>query len=149
MKRARELALLLLLSIAIFLGTSEAALRFYLARNISFDVEMGRYARLVETPSANPLIRHRQRPNVDVTLMGVPVRTNSAGLRDDEVDLGREESQDDRWRIILLGDSLTFGWGVPREQTFASLLERALSERRPTEVINFGHVNYNTVQQVP
>jgi lysophospholipase L1-like esterase len=143
-RRVLELAILLTLSLGIFLVVSEVALRIYLNRNISFDVEMGRYARILEAPSENPRIRHRQRPDTDVRLMGVPVRTNSVGLRDAPITVER----DDRWRVVILGDSLTFGWGVPVEQTFATLLESRLSEHRPTEVINFGHVNYNTVQQV-
>lgn len=145
MKKVGEIALLLSMSVAIFLVVSEVGLRFYLQRNISFDVEMGRYARLLEIPSENPLIRHRQQPGADVQLMGVPVRTNTAGFRDQEMSKAKTEGT---WRVLLLGDSLTFGWGVRREQTFARLLETRLDATRETEVLNLGHVNYNTVQQV-
>jgi len=49
---------------------------------------------------------------------------------------------------VILGDSLTFGWGVEKELTFEERLEARLDETRPTEVINLGVGNYNTTQQV-
>jgi lysophospholipase L1-like esterase len=74
----------------------------------------------------------------------VSVRINSAGFRDDEYPLEKGES----WRIVVLGDSLTFGWGVERDDTFEHLLERALDSTRPTEILNLAAGNYNTVQEV-
>jgi hypothetical protein len=76
--------------------------------------------------------------------MNVAVRINSDGFRDDEYPLEKGA----RWRIVFLGDSLTFGWGVEKQATFEALLERALDARRPSEIINFGMGNYNTVQEV-
>ena len=55
---------------------------------------------------------------------------------------------DDLRRVVFLGDSLTFGWGVEESDTFAYLLEEALDATRPTEVLNFGTGNYNTTQEV-
>ena len=43
----------------------------------------------------------------------------------------------------MLGDSLTFGWGVEQDESYEYLLEGMLSETRPTEMINTGHGNYN------
>ena len=76
--------------------------------------------------------------------MGVPVEISADGLRDAAYPVPRAESR----RIAFLGDSLTFGWGVAREDTFESLLERELSQGQSVEILNFGTVNYNTEQQV-
>jgi lysophospholipase L1-like esterase len=74
----------------------------------------------------------------------VPVRINSDGLRDVE----HAVAHGDRYRIIFLGDSFTFGWGVREADTFKSQLETALNQRYPTEIINFGIGNYNSEQEV-
>jgi lysophospholipase L1-like esterase len=76
--------------------------------------------------------------------MGVEVRTNSAGFRDEEYSLARTGKK----RAIILGDSLTLGWGVRKEDTFEARLERELGEAGPVEIINFGQGNFNTDQEV-
>jgi lysophospholipase L1-like esterase len=143
-KRARDLALLVLVSIVTFLVLGELTIRVYLTRRTFYDVEMSRYARTLKIDAENPLIGHLHRPSREVKLMNSTVRINSDGFRDDEHPLAKGR----RWRIIFLGDSLTFGWGVEKEQSFEHLLERELDARRPTEIINFGTGNYNTVQEV-
>lgn len=76
--------------------------------------------------------------------MGVTLRTNAEGFRDDDYELDKG----DRHRVVLLGDSLTLGWGVAKEETFEHRLELALNELQPTDVINLGVGNYNTTQEV-
>src|SRR5262249_36117343 len=44
-----------------------------------------------------------------------------------------------RYRIMALGDSFTFGWGVDIQQTWPSVLERELQKRRlDVDVTNLG-----------
>jgi len=105
---------------------------------------MSRYARTLKVDAENPLIGHVHRPNSEARLMNATVRINSEGFPDDEF----PRTKGDRWRIIFLGDSLTFGWGVEKEESFEHLLDRALDGRSPTEIINFAAGNYNTVQEV-
>ena len=50
------------------------------------------------------------------------VRTNSIGLRDTEIPLRRTG----RKRVLAIGDSFTFGWGVRLEETWPKVLEAAL-----------------------
>lgn len=54
-----------------------------------------------------------------------------------------------KWSILLLGDSVSFGGGVPYEDTFASLLEEQLSRTLGNRVAvqNTGTPGYNTVQE--
>jgi len=133
-----------LISFLIFLVLLEVTMQIYTRLFIYYDVEMSRYADVVKEKSPNPKIGHVHRPNAREHLMGVDVAINSDGLRDDEYDVVRN----DKYRIAVLGDSLTFGWGVEKADTYEVLLEQMLSESRPTEMINFGAGNYNTEQEV-
>ena len=105
---------------------------------------MSRYANELKQDSKNPAIGHIHRPRARAILMGVPVQINSEGFRDDDYSVERNQ----KYRIIFLGDSLTFGWGVRKEDSFEDRLEKTLNDRHPTEIINFGTGNYNTEQEV-
>lgn len=142
--RAAAPVFMVLLSLFFCLILAEFGLRFYFSKQLSYDIEMSRYSNLAKQPSPNPLIGHLHQENVSETIMGVLVETSSDGLRDQEYPVERTGS----YRIIFVGDSLTFGFGAAREDTFEYLLEQRLNERRPVEVLNFGIGNYNTVQQV-
>ena len=132
------------ISLAVLFAVTEVGVRLWTRFNIFYDIEMSRYANELKIPSANPRIGHVHRPGLRATLMGVDVSINSDGLRDRDYARERGESQ----RIIFLGDSLTFAWGVEQADSFEALLEGRLDSRRPTEILNFGTGNYNTEQQV-
>jgi lysophospholipase L1-like esterase len=84
----------------------------------------------------------------DVGRSEVPIRTNSLGLRSAEV---VDPKPVDVLRILALGDSVTFGWGLRGEDTYPSQLASLLATLRPNrrfEVINAGVSGYGTWQQV-
>ncbi|MCH7519599.1 MAG: SGNH/GDSL hydrolase family protein [Candidatus Dadabacteria bacterium] len=134
----------ILIVFIVFLALGELLIRIYLNYNTAYDIEMTKYAMNLKNDSDNELIGHMHKPNKSMELMNVMVNINSDGLRDREYPV----SKSDKYRIVVLGDSLTFGWGVPEEGTFATILEENLNSRYPTEVINFGTGNYNTEQEV-
>ena len=70
------------------------------------------------------------------------VRINGKGLRDDECAYERTPG---RSRILVLGDSFAWGFGVEQEEAFAEVLERRLPD---TEVINAGVSGYSTDQEL-
>jgi hypothetical protein len=80
---------------------------------------------------------------------GVPVRTNSLGFRDP-----REYAIDKppgTFRVIVIGDSVTFGHGAVYEATYPFLLEQRLQRWRSDvrwEVWNLGVPGYNTRQEL-
>ncbi len=86
-----------------------------------------------------------QIPNHEASFRGgdfnVKIRSNSYGFRDAEYQLGRQAGMK---RVIVLGDSYTWGWGVEREEIFCEVAERAM---RNTEFINLGQNAYGTAQE--
>jgi lysophospholipase L1-like esterase len=141
----------ILLAAAILLGciALEVTLRVIFARSLDFSMEMWKYAVQLKRPVANPQLSFAHAPNRSAFLMGVPVSINSEGLRDHEFSLDKPP---DVYRIMMLGDSTTFGWGVKQQDTAAKFLERKLNADLPTgynrvEVMNTGVGNYDTVQE--
>ena len=151
-RRPSALLNTIVLVIAILLGcvSMEMALRVIFAHSLDFSMEMWKYAVKLKRPVANPGLSFAHAPNRSAFLMGVPVSINSEGLRDREFSF---EKPPDVYRVMMLGDSTTFGWGVRQEDTAAKFLERKLNADLPprynrVEVMNTGVGNYDTVQEV-
>jgi lysophospholipase L1-like esterase len=72
------------------------------------------------------------------------IRTDSNGLR-----LRPPDSAPVRYKILLIGDSISFGSGVPYEKSFAPVLEANLTAElgQTTAVWNAGVPGYNTDQE--
>lgn len=135
-----------------FLLSGEVLSRVLLSFVVRYDVEMTKYGLSLKEahPGAKYFFTHK--PHQDIKLMGVNVMTNSFGLRDKEYS---PQKSPDQYRIAVLGDSLTFGWGVQQSQSFVRLLEESLNSSlkastsiKKIELINMGHGNYNTQQEV-
>jgi hypothetical protein len=91
----------------------------------------------------------RLSPGYDGWFAGVPVRINSLGFRDRK-DYPLDKAPN-TFRIIVLGDSVTFGHGTLDETTYPNLLEQQLRAWRPNvnwEVWNLGVPGYNTGQEL-
>ncbi|MBI4847222.1 MAG: hypothetical protein HY808_01405 [Nitrospirae bacterium] len=74
------------------------------------------------------------------------IATNSQGFR------GKKEysitKDSDVYRIIVLGDSVTFGYGVEDKETFSAILEKKLSLVKKVEVINMGVSGFGTAEEL-
>jgi len=70
------------------------------------------------------------------------VETSAQGLRDRYYPLEREPG---RRRVLVLGDSVAWCWGVEMDQCFTKLVERALGD---TDVITMGVPGYSTAQEL-
>lgn len=76
------------------------------------------------------------------------VRINKYYARGKDFDLTKLP---EKTRIIALGDSCTFGWGVPDAETYPIYLENLLnnnSSNNPYEVINFGTPGYSSLELI-
>lgn len=138
---------LLLSTVAVFCAFGEIALRIVFARSLDFSMEMWKYAATLKHSVSDPNLSFAHVPNRSAFLMGVTVSTNSHGLRDREYQIPKPPGV---YRIVMLGDSTTLGWGDPQDQTVAKILERNLNATASDhhfEVLNCGVGNYNTVQE--
>lgn len=100
------------------------------------------------TPSfyvSDPILGERLNPGYDGYFAGVPVKVNTLGFRDPrEYSLEKPRGA---FRILVLGDSVTFGHGALYETTYPYLLEQRLRAWRPDvqwQVWNLGIPGYST-----
>lgn len=77
------------------------------------------------------------RPYINTVFESNRLFTNSLGFRNSEI----KEKQKNR--IIIMGASPSFGWGVEKEKTYAYLLEEKLKDY---EVINASVIGYSSYQ---
>lgn len=78
--------------------------------------------------------------------LGKPIHTNREGFRMKEV---TRKKPAEEFRIMTLGDSSAFGYGVNDEDAFSSRLEKKLQEKSPgrnIRVINTAVSGYSTFQ---
>jgi len=94
---------------------------------------------------SDPLLVFRLPPHTQKTYQGVMISTNALGFRDREI----ERKQDGELRVLLLGDSITFGYGVSDEETYGRKLESILTSElgRKVRTVNAGMGGFNTVQE--
>ncbi len=129
---------------------AELGLRLAFFHSKDFSMEMWKYAVKLKHPVSDPHLSFAHVPNGEAFLMGVDIKINSQGLRDHEYPLAATPGS---YRIMMLGDSTTLGWGVRLEDTAAKTLERELNQSgtatgKRFEVLNAGVGNYDTVQEV-
>jgi len=99
-------------------------------------------------PSSHKGIVYELKPGVVGTFRNKPFRTNSHGLRDSEY--GRHKPAG-TYRIVGLGDSVMFGWGVAQGEPYLEVLERRLNARSSAltfETLDFAVPGYNTAIEV-
>ena len=98
---------------------------------------------------SDPVRIQRLAPGYVGWFAGVPVRINSLELRDDrEYNLAKNLRT---FRILVLGDSVTFGHGSVYDHTYPYLLEQELRRWRPDvdwQVWNAAVPGYNTSQEL-
>jgi lysophospholipase L1-like esterase len=100
--------------------------------------------RLVEaTGAAEP--PYRLRPGARLAVLGREVRVSSLGLRGPEV--AARPPAGSR-RVLVLGDSVAFGWGLDEAESFPAQLAEALRARGvAAEVLNAGVPGYSTASE--
>ncbi|MEQ8764541.1 MAG: SGNH/GDSL hydrolase family protein [Planctomycetota bacterium] len=120
----------------------EVGLRILDPYGVSYFRNLRAYNAKVLRPSDIPNLIFEQTPGVEVDI-GVRVRIDRHGLRSDR-DMPKSKPKGEK-RLLVLGDSVAFGWGVELEETFCARIEKALGE--PWRVVDSGVVSYNTVQE--
>jgi hypothetical protein len=131
-----------LFTIVTSLGLAEVAVRVFDPFGISYYEESARYQ---ANKLADSELYYTHTPNSSGRYQGVDVRINSLGMRDSEV----ADKAPGEYRVLFLGDSVTFGWGVADEYTFVRRLGPMLGEwmSRPVRTLNSAVGSYNTDNQ--
>lgn len=106
-------------------------------------------------PSDNPAFNLELVPGYEQIFDGfglcIPytnVKINSHGFRDYEYPAGKTNNT---FRVVVIGDSTTFGQGVELNQSYPKVLETILNEMgsdKNYEVLNFGVPGYNIAEKV-
>jgi hypothetical protein len=99
-------------------------------------------------PSLDPRIVFELYPRMSVTFLGAPLVTDEHGFR---IWPGSRVADKPQVRIVGLGDSVMFGWGVSASECYLTLLVDELNRTRPE--VGWGALNtavpgYNTVMEV-
>lgn len=142
-RRAARTALAMLAAVALAFATGELFVRALQAVGVAAPdakaVAFPKVPHVAKTrPSRNPTLRWELDP--------ADPEVNADGFR------GRDGPADGEIvRIVALGDSVTYGRGLPLESSYAKQLERLLREDPGSaryEVLNFGVGGYNTRQEL-
>jgi lysophospholipase L1-like esterase len=126
-RRFRDVLAALAIS-AVVLATCEAITR--LADPALLQFRGIRFAGDVNSPilfMTDPILHWRLRPDVEVTFAGVRVRTDANGFR------GPPPEEAER-TVLILGDSVAFGFRVDEEESFASRLADLLNHSEASGV---------------
>ncbi|HAC78885.1 MAG TPA: hypothetical protein DCG06_01220 [Deltaproteobacteria bacterium] len=137
----RWLSLLALMAL-LFFGLGEV-----LSRALNLVDRANGFPRKLFVAAPETGLSYRMRPGVDGTVRGVPVRTNQLGFRGPEVEPVPGPAVR---RVVILGDSVTFGFRMPETEIFPTLIAEQLAETTdaPWEILNFGVEGYNTVAEL-
>jgi lysophospholipase L1-like esterase len=126
------------------LVVGEVAVRIAYPRLADYNLEMWRYSADLKQPLDRKSLPFFHFPNREGRYYGVNIKTNAEGFRSAECS---REKPAGKTRILMLGDSLTLGWGVPAEETIPSNLDRLLNGEGGYDIINMGVGNYNTTME--
>jgi lysophospholipase L1-like esterase len=138
-------AMLVIISVGLALLAAEVTLRLKNSSMTNYDIEMWRYAKELKTSSPDPALDFDHLHSRSAILQNVEIRLNNEGLRGGAI---RPLEPGGR-RILLLGGSITLGWGVAEDETLAAQLEKRLSAAgEKVQVLNGGVGNYNAERYV-
>lgn len=109
-------------------------------------VEPSRLEKILAILERDPALIWRLRANLDTVFENQPVRTGAQNLRGETFAVPKPPGT---FRVVALGASPTFGWGVPEADTYPAWAQTVLAGRGvEAEVINGGTPGYTTWQGV-
>lgn len=132
--------LVFLLSLGLIVSALEIGARFLPPGFVTFADERTRFCEL------DPLLGWINQPNRHGRMVSsdfdIRVDINPKGFRDAD---SAYVKPDKGYRILALGDSFVWGYGVNRDERFTEILENSLPE---TEIINMGCSGYGQDQEL-
>ena len=138
-------AIIFALSTIFALAVGEVVVRTKNSSMQNYDIEMWRYAKELKKRSDDPVLGHEHIASSSAVLQSVEIRINEWGLRGEPV----APPLPGKRRILFLGSSVTFGWGVREEDTVTERLKAMFhADGQDVEVLNAGIGNYNARRYV-
>ena len=139
MKKVFFILIIILINLAVVIAAGEMYARIKHGDRLDMQAEESAYRR------ADFRLHHSLIPGSRGRSMtgewDVEYRINGLGLRDKEFSIKKQEGT---YRILVLGDSFTEGYGVQASERFTSVLQEALKgEDGDYEVINAGVASYS------
>jgi lysophospholipase L1-like esterase len=101
----------------------------------------------IHQKSSIPGLDYELRPGAKTAHNGVDISINSLGMRGQEIKLQKAPGQ---IRILAVGDSFTFGYGVSDRDTFPEELNQLLKKNFPSQdiqVLNLGVSGYGSADE--
>lgn len=136
--------LLLFITTCVFFIFAELTLRFmHYEGNNELQINLLQSGAMI---SDNPILVWELEPGAIIKFKeGIEYNINSDGLRDYE----QKNIEEDSYKMVILGDSITYGSGVNLEDTYAKVLEKKLNKfgDRKYETFNLGVPGYGTAQE--
>ncbi|MFC1698419.1 SGNH/GDSL hydrolase family protein [Candidatus Omnitrophota bacterium] len=143
MSRKKKLIKIIVVNLAAFILLLLSCMYFFALYAYRYDL---RRMRPLFYADGSENLRHILRPNAVASSEGIEYKINALGFRDREYPVAKDESS---YRIICVGDSMTFGQAVALDDVYAKVLERSLRSKysKNIEVINAGVSGYNTYDE--
>jgi lysophospholipase L1-like esterase len=131
------------------LAMTEVGLRIHRGRLIRGDATWNAWTKIYRQ-AADPILVYEQVPGTAANWQGAPVVINDDGFRDDPFP---PATPGGGRRILVLGDSVAWGWGIEMDRAFPQVLERKLRARAapdepPPVVLNLAVAGYSTAQEL-
>ena len=117
---------------------AEFTIRAFVDDGFNYELEMMKYAKelkIIKRIDDFDIFIHK--PNIETTIMKAKIKTDANGFRDNQIQIDISK------KLILLGDSMTFGFGS--NYTFSDYLQKEFENE--FKIINAGVGNTNTVMQ--
>ena len=134
--------LTLIVSVLITLTSLEIIIRIYTIYDpLIYEIEMGKYAqklKIIDKYDDEIFLIHKANQK-NISIMGTIINTDERGFRKNRINVNENLP-----KIILLGDSMTFGFGS--KITFADYIQEKFY--KSYKINNAGVGNTNTVMQV-
>ena len=123
-----RIIILIFFSLVISLVICESILRIKHSLIPNYDIEMWKYAKSLKVKSENQKIGHIHKKNKSEILQGVEIKTNNLGQRDVYID--NKVLKNYERSFLILGSSITLGWGVENPNTLTNQLNKISSDNK-------------------
>jgi len=113
----------------------------------NYDIEMWKYTKALKQKSNNKKIGHVHKKNKLAKLQNVDIKINNFGQRGQDIDINKINNFERK--ILIIGSSVTLGWGVNEDKTLTSVI-KSISEQNNQNwlVMNGGVGNYNAERYI-